>query len=66
MTERRATEERAQREREDLQERVAELRTLIEALPIGIAIALDPGARQITANPALSEMFGVQPGVNPS
>ncbi|HEU4829943.1 MAG TPA: PAS domain-containing protein [Gemmatimonadales bacterium] len=66
MTERRDAEERAQREREDLQERIAELRTLIEALPVGIAVALDPAARQITANPALSEMFGVEPGVNPS
>ncbi len=66
VTERRQAEERAQREREDLQERVAELRTLIEALPVGIAVALDPGARQITANPALSAMFGVEPGVNPS
>ena len=66
ITERREAEERAEREREDLQERVAELRTLIEALPVGIAVALDPEARQITANPALSEMFGVEPGVNPS
>ncbi len=66
ITERRAAEDRAEREREDLQERVAELRTLIEALPVGIAVALDPEARQISANPALSEMFGVEPGVNPS
>ena len=66
ITERREAEDRAEREREDLQERVAELRTLIEALPVGIAVALDPDARQITANPALSEMFGVAPGMNPS
>ena len=66
ITERREAEDRAEREREDLQERVAELRTLIEALPVGIAVALDPDARQITANTALSEMFGVAPGMNPS
>ena len=66
ITERREAEHRAEREREDLQERVAELRTLIEALPVGIAVALDPDARQITANTALSEMFGVAPGMNPS
>ena len=31
---------------------------LLEALPVGVAVALDSEAREVTANSALAEMFG--------
>ncbi len=46
--------------------RSAELRTLLEVLPIGIAVAHDPACRRITANPALEKLLGVAPGTNVS
>jgi PAS domain S-box-containing protein len=50
----------------DLEERVHELETLLELMPIGIAIAKDPNCRNITTNPACADMLGLAYGVNAS
>jgi PAS domain S-box-containing protein len=50
----------------DLQHRVNELQTLLDVIPIGIAIAQDPECRHIRANPALAKLLGVRPDTNVS
>jgi len=47
-----------------LQERVAELEAIMQVLPVGVAIAHDPEGQVITANLALSQLLGVEPGEN--
>jgi PAS domain S-box-containing protein len=44
---------------QELTDRVAELQTLIEILPIGIAIASDPSCAQMHCNALMREMLGV-------
>jgi PAS domain S-box-containing protein len=51
--------------REDLAERVEELQTVLDLLPVGIGIANDPSCKAVQANPALAGMLGVPPGANP-
>ncbi len=46
--------------------RSAELETLLDVLPVGIAIARDPAAADIRVNPALAEMLGIPPEANAS
>lgn len=48
----------------ELRQRVTELETIMQVLPVGVAIAHDPECRTITRNAALSEMLGVKPGEN--
>ena len=43
-----------------LEQRVAELETIMQVLPVGVAISQDPECRYITGNSALSEMLGVK------
>lgn len=50
----------------NLEERVHELETLLELMPIGIAIAKDPQCHDITTNPACAEMLGLERGANAS
>ena len=45
-----------------LEQRVAELETIMQVLPVGVAVSQDPDCVQITANPALNELLGVRPG----
>ncbi|MHB8303783.1 MAG: hybrid sensor histidine kinase/response regulator [Acidobacteriaceae bacterium] len=47
-----------------LEQRVAELETIMQVLPVGVAVSQDPECRRITCNAALSELFGVEPGDN--
>ena len=49
-----------------LAQRVAELRALLDVIPVGIGVALDPEAREIRMNPAFAAMLGVDPATNPS
>ena len=49
-----------------LERQVAQLQTLLEIAPVGIAVSHDPHRRLITANPALSQILGTQPGQNVS
>jgi PAS domain S-box-containing protein len=46
--------------------RSAELQTLLDVLPVGIAIAHDPAAADIRVNPALAVMLGIPPEANAS
>ncbi len=62
---RRATEEIA-RLNTDLQHRVNELQTLLDVIPIGIAITQDTACRRIRVNPALAKMLAIPPGANAS
>jgi diguanylate cyclase (GGDEF)-like protein len=50
----------------ELIEKVAEFQTLIDVLPIGIAIARDPECRFIEANPYLAALMGVKKDANAS
>jgi len=47
-----------------LQERVAELEAIMQVLPVGVAISHDPDGQVVTANLALSQLLGVEPGEN--
>ena len=49
---------------DELTQRLAELETIMQVLPIGIAVAHDPECRFITANTALSNLLGTAPGEN--
>ncbi len=66
VTEQRIVEAEIHRLNRTLQERVAELRTLLDVIPVGIGVATDPEAREIRANPAFATMLGIEPGTNPS
>jgi two-component system, sensor histidine kinase and response regulator len=48
----------------ELQRRVTELQTLLNVIPVGIAIADDPDCRRVKANPALARMLGASPSQN--
>jgi PAS domain S-box-containing protein len=58
VTDRRNAENEIARLNSDLIQRIAELQTLFDVIPIGIAIADDPSCRYIRANRALTEMLG--------
>jgi PAS domain S-box-containing protein len=47
-----------------LQERVAELESIMQVLPMGVAIAHDANCELITGNAALTEMLGARLGEN--
>jgi diguanylate cyclase (GGDEF)-like protein/PAS domain S-box-containing protein len=50
----------------DLQRQVDEFRTLLEVIPIGIAIAHDRECRRIEPNPYLARLMGIRPSDNAS
>ena len=45
-----------------LQQRVADLQTILDTVPIGLAIAEDPQGRRIRGNPVNERMLGLPPG----
>ncbi len=47
-----------------LEQRVAELETIMQVLPVGVAVSQDPECRLVTGNAALSELLGVKTGDN--
>ncbi|HEX2972958.1 MAG TPA: PAS domain S-box protein [Tepidisphaeraceae bacterium] len=49
---------------QQLQRKVSELQTLLDILPIGIAIAEDPECRVIRGNRTFTQMLGVEPDAN--
>jgi signal transduction histidine kinase/FixJ family two-component response regulator len=51
---------------QDLRRRVTELQTLLDVIPIGIAIAEDPACAVIHANAALARLLRLSPGANVS
>lgn len=48
----------------ELQQRITELETIMQVLPVGVSVAHDPDCRVVTGNVALTEMLGAQPGEN--
>jgi signal transduction histidine kinase len=66
IAERKRAAEEIDRLNKDLQQRVTELQTLLEVIPIGIAIAQDPACALIHVNPALARMLRLSPGFNAS
>ncbi len=49
-----------------LEQRVNELETLLEVIPIGIAIAQDPECHHIRVNPSLARLLNISPDSNAS
>ena len=47
-----------------LEQRVAELETIMQVLPVGVAVSHDAECRTVTGNAALSELLGAAPGEN--
>jgi PAS domain S-box-containing protein len=64
--ERRQAEAEIQQLNQQLNQRVTELQTLFDLLPVGVAIAEDPVCRTIRVNPYLSELIRVPIEVNAS
>jgi PAS domain S-box-containing protein len=59
-----AAEEKIRNLNAQLEQRVAELETIMQVLPVGVTVAHDPECRLITANQALSDLVGATPGEN--
>jgi PAS domain S-box-containing protein len=62
----RMAEEAISRLNQELDRRVEELETLLNVLPVGIAVAHDPECLEITMNPAAAKLLGVPAHENPS
>lgn len=59
-------QQRIQQLNRDLTNRLVELQTLLDIIPVGIAIATDPGCTQMQNNAYLRQLLGVSPGNNVS
>jgi PAS domain S-box-containing protein len=66
VTTRKQAEEEAVRLNRELQHRVDELQTILDLLPIGVAIAHDPQCQRITHNPYMSALLNVPAWANAS
>ncbi|MHB8955155.1 MAG: PAS domain S-box protein [Pirellulaceae bacterium] len=66
LTERKRVAEDIARLNQDLQRRLAELQTIFETVPIGLAIAEDVPGHHIRGNPAYERMFGQGTGDEPA
>lgn len=66
ISDRQRAEEKIAALNKDLNRRVNELQTLLDVIPIGIGIALEPDCRDIQINPAFSRWLNVPPQVNAS
>jgi signal transduction histidine kinase len=66
LAERRRTAEEIGRLHTDLQRRAREQQTLLDVIPIGIAIADDPDCGHVRVNPAMARILRIPPGSNAS
>ncbi|MEG3894643.1 PAS domain-containing protein [Microcoleus sp. SVA1_B6] len=66
ITERKATQKEIQRLNQELERRVNELQSILDAVPVGIAIARDPQCQVIHANRFAQLMLTVGPDTNVS
>jgi signal transduction histidine kinase/FixJ family two-component response regulator len=66
VAERKRAAEEIGRLNQALQHRVTELETLLDVVPVGIAIALDAECRRIRVNPYFARLLGIAPGANAS
>ncbi len=62
VTERKRAEQAIDSLNQDLQRRAIELQTILDTVPIGLAITEDGQARHIRGNPTTERMFGVPAG----
>ncbi|HSD83482.1 MAG TPA: GAF domain-containing protein, partial [Anaerolineae bacterium] len=63
---RRMAEESIRQLNQELDRRVEELETLLNVLPVGIAVAHDPECREMSMNPACAQLLGMPRGENPA
>ncbi len=59
-----AAEEKIRQLNSQLEQRIAELETIMQVLPLGVCVAHDPECKVITANQALSELMQLPVGEN--
>lgn len=66
ITERKEAEASILQLNQELQQKVSELQTLLDVIPIGIGIANDPECQDIRVNPAFAEVLNIPTTVNAS
>lgn len=66
ITQRKQVEATVLRLNQELQQKVTELQTLLDVIPIGIGIAEDPECRHIRVNPAFAKALNIPTTVNAS
>ncbi|HEY9599436.1 MAG TPA: PAS domain S-box protein, partial [Cyanophyceae cyanobacterium] len=66
ISDRKRAEEQIAALNRDLNRRINDFQTLLEVIPVGIGIALDPECRDIRINPAFAEWLNISKEVNAS
>ncbi|GAB4177297.1 MAG: hypothetical protein Fur006_08860 [Coleofasciculaceae cyanobacterium] len=64
LTQQKQAEAVIQQLNRDLTNRVSELQTLLDIIPVGIAIATDPACTQMQSNAYIRQLLGISPGTN--